>query len=224
MQNSTGIGDINSNIHESIENCEPRNKGFKIWEKCHSVNCCCRIKNESAAQSLVVSELKNETSELREKSTRLQNNYDSLQKKFGALQNENSVLKHVAITSCTSSSVDYQDAEIIKFPSTKTSIGINSLTEFQNTGKFICEKAGVYLFAVYITYYGNYNADFELKKNNQRISIVMIVYGTHAGGNYYSGSGTVVVQMNAGDILFAEANRHMTVAGSYNCFTVLKIF
>ncbi|CAG2185197.1 unnamed protein product [Mytilus edulis] len=48
----------------------------------------------SAAQSHVIVELKNETSELREKTNRLQKSYDILQKKFDTIENENNALKH----------------------------------------------------------------------------------------------------------------------------------
>lgn len=109
----------------------------------------------------------------------------------------------------------------MKFPSTKTSIGMNKLGEFQTTGKFVCEKSGVYLFSVYIAYTGNSNADFEMKKNSQLISRVMIKHGSING--IFSGSGTVVVQINTGDILFANAWRNMMLYGDDSCFTVIKI-
>lgn len=127
----------------------------------------------------------------------------------------------MALTSCAVSG-DYNSGQIIKFQSTKTSIGITNVDEFKSTGKFTCEKSGVYLFAVYITYYGSSDADFKLSKNGQTISYVMVVYGTH-GNNYFSGSGTVVVQMNAGDILLAKTDDKMHIHGGYSCFTVLKI-
>lgn len=129
----------------------------------------------------------------------------------------------MALTSCTASDTVYSGRQIIKFPSTKTSIGINNLADFKTTGKFTCEKTGVYLFVVHVAYKGNDdNAQFIMYKNDQILSYVMIVYGTH-GDNYFSGSGTVVVQLIAGDILIAKSNERMTVTGLYSCFTVLKI-
>lgn len=111
----------------------------------------------------------------------------------------------------------------MKFPSTKTSTGINNVAEFKNTGKFTCEKSGVYLFAAYITYEGNSNAFFEMQRNSQVLSHVLITYGTDSG-KYFSASGTMAVQMNAGDILFAKANTDIAVVGNnYSCFTVLRI-
>lgn len=96
------------------------------------------------------------------------------------------------------------------------------MTEFHTTGTFTCEKSGVYLLAVHIANSGNSNAVFALYKNSKVISYVMVVYGTHST-DYNSGSGTVVVQMNAGDILLAKAIENFNVQGSYSCFTVLKI-
>lgn len=126
------------------------------------------------------------------------------------------------MTSCTASDVDYSSGQIIQFPSTKTFIGISTLYDFQTTGTFNCEKSGVYLFAVFITNYGNFNADYVLYKNSQLLSQVVIVLGKH-DYNYFSGWGTVVVQLNVGDTLLAKVNRNMRVAGSDSCFTVLRI-
>lgn len=130
----------------------------------------------------------------------------------------------MALTSCTTSSTEYKDGQVMKFPSTKTSIGINNVAAFKTSGKFTCEKAGVYLFSVSIAYNGGTNADFELKKNSQLLSRVMIVHNSgHSSGTAYLGSGTVVVHINAGDILYANAWRNMMLYEVDSCFTVIKI-
>ncbi|VDI72738.1 Hypothetical predicted protein [Mytilus galloprovincialis] len=157
--------------------------------------------------------------------------FQSLEQNFTSLSSEIRTLKGkvqdmnqpVALTSCISSSVDYRKGQIIKFPVTKTSIGINNVTEFHTTGTFTCETSGVYLLAVHIANSGNSNAVFALYKNSKVISYVMVVYGTHST-DYNSGSGTVVVEMKAGDILLAKAIENFNVQGFfYSCFTVLKI-
>lgn len=136
---------------------------------------------------------------------------------------KNLFLLSVALTSCTVSETSYKDGQIIKFPATKTSVGISNLAAFHSTGKLTCGKSGLYLFSVFIGYHGHSTADFVMYKNSQDISYVMIVDRVNSG-NLFSGSGTVVVQMNVGDILFAKAYRNdMKVAGYYSCFTVLKI-
>lgn len=75
--------------------------------------------------------------------------------------------------------------------------------------------------SVLIGYNGYSAADFVLLKNGRAISRVMVVNGANSG-NYYSGSGTIAVQLNVGDILHAQAWRNMNVVSS-SCFTVLKI-
>lgn len=73
-------------------------------------------------------------------------------------------------------------------------------------------------------YNGGATADFEMRKNSQLISRVMIVYASgHSSGTRFSGSGTVVVQIIAGDVLFANAYRHMMLYDIDSCFTVIKI-
>ncbi|CAC5426450.1 C1QL [Mytilus coruscus] len=141
----------------------------------------------------------------------LEQNYASLSREIRTINgNVQEMNQPVALTSCIASSSSYRDGQIITFPDTKTSLGIINLAEVIKTGKFTCEKSGVYLFAIYIAFNGNSNADFELYKNMQIVSRIMIVHGLH-GGDFYSGSGTVVVLMTAGDVFFAKAYRDMFV-------------
>lgn len=109
----------------------------------------------------------------------------------------------------------------MKFPSIKTSVGINNTAEFEKTGQFTCSKSGVYLFSVFVGRESVSNAEYGLYRNRQLISNVMIDYG--ASGSYFSGSATVVVQITAGDILSAKAVSTFRVSGIYSCFTVIKI-
>lgn len=39
---------------------------------------------------------------------------------------------------------------IVRFPRVVTVYGISNKTEFKNSGKFVCELAGVYMFSVHI--------------------------------------------------------------------------
>lgn len=95
----------------------------------------------------------------------------------------------MTLTSCGKrEDEDYIGRHIIKFPITKTSIGINSVAEFEKTGQFICATSG--------NKFGSY-------RNGQLIWYAMIEYG--ASGRHFSGSGTVVVQITPGDILSANA-------------------
>ncbi|VDI83336.1 Hypothetical predicted protein [Mytilus galloprovincialis] len=152
----------------------------------------------------------------------LEQNYSSLASEHGTLKGMvNEMNQPVALTSCGSTGT-YAIGQIMQFPNTKTSVGFNHVAEFFKTGKFTCEKSGVYLFSVHIAHYGPADSSFELQRNGEMISRVMIVSGTHSSA-YYSGSGTVVVQINAGDTLFAMANRNVNNAASYSCFTVIRI-
>lgn len=110
----------------------------------------------------------------------------------------------------------------MKFPCTKTSVGINNVSEFQNTGQLTCEKSGLYIFVVYVSRYSSNGAAFSLWRNSQTISNVMIDFGASYGTSY-SGSGTVVVKINSGDILYARTNLNMMTHGDHSCFTVIKI-
>ncbi|VDI72735.1 Hypothetical predicted protein [Mytilus galloprovincialis] len=163
------------------------------------------------------------TSQVKSRLHSLEQNYALLSKEIRTV---NGTIKemdqHVALTSCGKNDADYIGGHLIKFPVTKTSIGINNIAEFVKTGQFNCSKSGVYLFSVFVTRVGNGDSQFGMYRNDHPISSVMIEYG--AKGNHFSGSGTVVVQISAGDILSANTVSSFRVSGTYSCFTVIKIY
>lgn len=98
------------------------------------------------------------------------------------------------------------------------------MAAFQNTGMFTCEKSGMYLFSVFIAHYGNEYVNYSLYKNQQHITFVM-VNGVHSQSSktYHSGSGTVVIELNVGDTLYAKMSGDDEIEGRLSCFTAIKI-
>ncbi|CAG2214663.1 unnamed protein product [Mytilus edulis] len=57
-----------------------------------------------------------------------------------------------ALTACFVK--DAPPAGTIKFPPIKAAISITNLSGFKNTGKFTCDKSGIYIFSVFIAHDG----------------------------------------------------------------------
>lgn len=158
------------------------------------------------------------------------NRLDALEQNYALVSKEirvlNEINQPVALTARGAADVVYNSGNTMKFQSTITSIGISNIAKFKNTGHFTCEKSGIYLFSVYVAIQcGDHarNGDFELYKNSDLISRVLIVLDG-ISGTYYSGSGTVAVQINTGDVLYANAWRNkMKIAYVHSSFTVIKM-
>ncbi|VDI23363.1 Hypothetical predicted protein, partial [Mytilus galloprovincialis] len=79
---------------------------------------------------------------------------------------------------------------IIKFDNVAFSVGINNLSTYQSSGKFVCEKEGLYLFSVSI-YSSSNNANFCMYLNGNAISYTWIGYNSNAPSSMQN-TGTVV--------------------------------
>lgn len=64
--------------------------------------------------------------------------------------------------------------------------------------------------------------DYQLKKNSITLSNV-IVQGSHPSKTYHTGSGTVLVELNTGDTLYAYITLKKQIKGPYSCFNAVKI-
>lgn len=64
--------------------------------------------------------------------------------------------------------------------------------------------------------------EYYLYKNSNSLSRV-IISGSYQCSTYHAGSGTVVVQMDVGDTLYASMTSSNEIEGPYSCLTVIKI-
>ncbi|XP_063426900.1 uncharacterized protein LOC134710467 [Mytilus trossulus] len=130
----------------------------------------------------------------------------------------------VALTACFVYDTT-SEAGTIKFPAIKTAIGITDLSGFQNTGKFTCDKSGIYIFSVFIAHDGKDYFEYFMNKNTNSLSRVIVSGDTQSSTphTYHTGSGTVVVQMDVGDTLHASMTSSEEIEGRYSCLTVIKI-
>lgn len=129
--------------------------------------------------------------------------------------------KPVAVTSCSSGGKTSY-GEVIKFDNVVTQTGLNGISEFKTTGKFTCEKAGLYLISVHIASSVS-GAAYHIKQNNVLLSHVYV--GDHPSYDWsYTGTGTVTVQLQSGDLVWVQAGSSFYVYGGwYSCMSFVKI-
>lgn len=130
----------------------------------------------------------------------------------------------VAVTSCAHSTITYNSGDIIKFSDVKLSNGIGNVNNFKSSGKFACEKPGLYLIGVYILSYTK-SSEFRIMKNGIMVSRVYVRPPLNsANDNYHTGTGVIAVQLNVNDTLNIGASSTMEVyGGGYSCLTIIKV-
>ena len=128
----------------------------------------------------------------------------------------------MALSSCSDGEA-ISNGIIATFPATITVYGISDILEFRNSGQFVCEVPGVYLFSVHILSESSY-AFYQMLKNNIHLSYVHVIYTRHTIHlDRHTGTGVMAVQLNVGDTLYVKALSNMYIFGSYSCMTIIKI-
>ena len=129
------------------------------------------------------------------------------------------------MTSCSSVGT-VQSGDIIRFPDIVTIYGISDNTKhsFIKTGKFSCEKAGLYLVTVSVMSLSP-NACFNIKKDGQLLRSVQVTPHSNWINNYHTGTGSVVVMLDAGENVYSKAIQATKIhhENGYSCMTITKI-
>ncbi|CAC5421383.1 unnamed protein product [Mytilus coruscus] len=110
---------------------------------------------------------------------------------------------------------------VVKFSDVKFSVGIGTLSSFKNTGKFVCEKSGLYIVSASMDM--NYdNSEFHIYVNGK----IFTKSSKHNSYNYWrSTSVSVAIELKTNDNVWVQisdvsANVHGDL---HSCFTIIKI-
>lgn len=128
----------------------------------------------------------------------------------------------MAITAHPSSSTRLSG--IIKFDDVTFSVGVNNLTTYKNTGKFVVEKDGLYLISIAISSNNN-RAQYHINLNGNVISYSRVT-GIPSFLVQYSDTVNVVValQLRLNDILWVSYPHSFYIEGRlWSTFTIVKI-
>ncbi|VDI63419.1 Hypothetical predicted protein [Mytilus galloprovincialis] len=113
---------------------------------------------------------------------------------------------------------------IIKFDNVKFSIGINNLSTYKSTGKFICEKDGLYLISVSIFSFTN-DASYQIYLNGKEISQTKIGYSASSSSRM-DDTGTVVLaqQLHPNDSVWVNYPSSFYIfGGTWSTLMIVKI-
>lgn len=102
---------------------------------------------------------------------------------------------------------------IIKFDLVTLNIGIKDIEAFKNTGKFICESAGIYLISASYTV-ATPDADYYIQHNDQLVSQGVI----GSSGLWLTGSAAVTLNLLVNDSVWFRLDDGKGVWGGRSCY------
>lgn len=127
----------------------------------------------------------------------------------------------VALTAHLTSSTSTNG--ILKFDDVKFSIGINDISAYKSTGKFVCGRKGLYIISASIMSFSN-SGDYYIYLNGIRISQTKAGYFSNPSSYMYQ-TGTVVLtqQLLPNDSVWVHNLGSNMIGGLWATLTVVKV-
>lgn len=143
--------------------------------------------------------------------------------KFSDLQKQiNDSTELVAMTAQLKSSSP-KTSGILKFDNVRFSIGISNLAAYKSTGKFVCERKGLYMISSSIMAKRN-GASYYIYLNGQEMSETYISYATSNPSDIYH-TGTVVftLQLLPNDSVWIHNPGYEMSGALHSTLTIVKV-
>lgn len=125
--------------------------------------------------------------------------------------------EEVAMTAFVSSTIYLLAGNVVQFNRIYFSVGISNLTMYITSGKFKCEKPGLYTISVTITMYGG---EFYIYVNGNQITAT---YKHESDVWWHSSSTTISLQLQVNDSVWIQTSSVHVRGGSYSHFTIVKV-
>ncbi|XP_063448449.1 interaptin-like [Mytilus trossulus] len=164
---------------------------------------------------------KNQSDSINEISMRLQETDKRDNLKFSDLQKQmNDSTEPVFMTAHPTSGTS--SPGILKFDNVKFSVGMSNLSSYKSTGKYICEKAGLYLISASIHTNTN-NGYFYMYLNGKQVSNTMISYNNNNPSlMQFTGTVLLALQLRANDSMWVYSSANVQ-SGLWSTLTILKV-
>lgn len=130
-----------------------------------------------------------------------------------------------ALTSCVHTDGEvYTGGKIIPFSNVKTRFGISDsiVTALSSSGKFKCEKPGLYLISAFIMSGSTGYTRFNFYRNND---IVSAVFPSVDSGNYQTSTFLILQYLDINDSLYIKPEQNVKIWGNnlYSCISFLQL-
>lgn len=120
-------------------------------------------------------------------------------------------------------STDSSPSGILKFDDVKFSVGINNLTTYKNTGKFVCERKELYMISSTIMSEAN-GAHYVMYLNGIKLSDTYIGYSSSPPSTmYHTGTAVLARQLLPNDSVWVQKSSYSVHGGFYSTLTIVKV-
>ncbi|XP_071127419.1 uncharacterized protein [Mytilus edulis] len=129
--------------------------------------------------------------------------------------------ERVAITAFVSTYLSVSIGSVVKFSDVKFSEGMGDLSTFKSTGKFKCERSGLYILSVTLEFDVN-GSEFYINVNGK---VFTKNYKKQQSGWWHSSSAVIAIELNTNDTVWVQVGVKATHVrdGLHSRFTIIKI-
>ena len=110
------------------------------------------------------------------------------------------------------------DHTLIRFDEVRTHVGIVDVAAVRNSGRFTCEKDGLYQISVVMNS-PTANTQFSVQLNGNTVSTLRL----SNDNNIDAGTSVVAADLQVGDIVWVQADSRFHVYFRWSCMTVVKV-
>lgn len=132
------------------------------------------------------------------------------------------LLVSVAMTAFVPSPIKtYSIGSVVKFSDVKFNVGIDTLSSFKNTGKFVCEKNGLYIVSSSMEI-GSNEAEFHIYVNGK---VFTKNYKHDSSSWWHSSSVSIVIELKTNDTVWVQIGSAATNVRDdlHSRLTIIKI-
>lgn len=124
----------------------------------------------------------------------------------------------MALTTCVSVDGFVSDHTLIRLDEVRTHVGIVDIAAVRNSGRFTCEKDGLYQISVVMNSPTS-NAQFSVQINGNTVSTLRL----SNDNNIDAGTSVVAADLQVGDIVWVQADSRFHVYFHWSCMTIVKV-
>lgn len=122
------------------------------------------------------------------------------------------------MTSCAISDYTVSSGDAILFPDVRVQVGIDNMSTYLSTGKFVCSKPGLYLVSTWVLVPHGSSSFIYIYLNNKWVARSFTSNSNH----YDTGIATVALELQINDkVSIRHDNSRVDSYGT--CMTVVKI-